>query len=213
MQFQRRQFISSMTGAARSVVLTTTTRSQGPTESNRVAGMLMWSMIGDALGGPLEFRDLDQSEYRSGLADARKWDAGRVLDDNALKQLGETLVMPSYQIPRPDAAAYGPWQAKAKAGTSTDDSRHKIVVIRELRKMLAGDEDRITSCDLARELIEFTPGLDRPPSAATAELVEEGLREYHFASRWLLGERENAYPVERPRAGVSNCSGQIALPH
>ncbi|MGB0599133.1 MAG: ADP-ribosylglycohydrolase family protein [Rubripirellula sp.] len=217
MQYQRRQFITSLTAAAGSVMLPTTTRSQDPTESNRVAGtnriagMLMGSLIGDALGGPVEFRDLDQSESQNGLADARKWDAERVLDDSVLKQLSESLVMPSYEILRPDAAAYGPWRANAKAGTITDDSRHKIVVMRALRKMLAGDEDRITSRDLARELIEFTPRLDRPPSAATAELVEEGLREYRYASRWLLGERENAYPVERLWAGVSNCSGQMAL--
>ena len=100
--------------------------------------------------------------------------------------------MHSYAQLRPDTAAYGPWRANARRGTITDDSRHKIILMRSLRKMLADHRDRLTRQDLARQFVAFRPHEDREPDEALAVLVDEGLREYRYASRWLLGERDPA---------------------
>lgn len=171
--------------------------------------MLMGSLVGDALGGPVEFLDRDKS--RAVLPNARDWDRDRMLDATTLQELADSLHMLSYETLRPDTAAYGPWSRQAKAGTVTDDSRHKMIVMRALQKMISDERQRITDKDLAKQFLAFQPHRDRIPEAELARLVEEGLREYRYAARWVLGERENALPVERLWAGVSNCSGQMAL--
>lgn len=179
--------------------------------TDRVAAMLLGSLIGDALGGPLEFKSPD--EVRDVMPGARSWPAERSLQEHDLTRLAETLELNGYERLRPDAAPYGPWRRAAPAGTLTDDSRHKIVLIRALKQMLAANRSRLRRTDLARELIEFRPLPDSEPSDELEALVDEGLREYRLASRWLLGERdlELARPVERLWAGVDNCSGQMAL--
>ncbi len=173
--------------------------------------MLVGSLIGDALGGPVEF--LPPAKVSSIMPAARSWKPDRVVDAPTRKRLAESLQMHAYSQLRPDTAGYGPWIADARRGTITDDSRHKIILMRSLRKMLADHRRRLTQQDLARQFVVFRPHEDREPDAALAALVDEGLREYRYASRWLLGERDptKALPVERLWSGIANCSGQMVL--
>jgi ADP-ribosylglycohydrolase len=173
--------------------------------------MLIGSLIGDALGGPIEF--LPPNEVSSIMPVARSWKADQVVDGSTRKRLAESLQMHSYSELRPDTAAYGPWIASAPRGTITDDSRHKIILLRSLRRMLAENRSRITQQDLARQFVEFQPCEDRTPDTQLAALVNEGLREYRYAAHWILGERNltKALPVERLWSGIANCSGQMVL--
>lgn len=177
----------------------------------RTRGMLIGSLIGDALGGPIEF--LSAEDVGSVMPGARSWDPSKVVDLPIRKQLADSLRMHSYTQLRPETAAYGPWIASAPSGTITDDSRHKIILLRTLREMLSANRSRITQQDLARQFVAFQPRQDRAPDASLAELVDEGLREYRYAARWILGDRDPdvALPVERLWSGIANCSGQMVL--
>ncbi len=180
-------------------------------DSSRVGAMLLGSLIGDALGGPIEF--LPPERVSEIMPAARTWDADRTISREELTRLSDSLRMYPYDELRPDTASYGPWVARAPAGTITDDSRHKIVLMRAIRTMLRAGRHHLTKHDLAQAYLAFSPHEGVEPTGSLAELVEEGLREYRIASRWVLGDRnpDGALPVERIWAGVSNCSGQMAL--
>ncbi|MEL6104834.1 MAG: ADP-ribosylglycohydrolase family protein [Planctomycetota bacterium] len=183
----------------------------GRTDTSRLEGMLIGSLIGDALGGPIEFLSTDR--VREVMPGARGWNKAKRLDAETIAELADSLAMESYETLRPTTAPYGPWKRNAPRGTITDDSRHKIVLMRAIQAMLRGQRSEFSAEDLARAFIAFRPRLKGTLDDELTTLVEQGLREYRFAARWLLGERDPdmALPVERLWAGISNCSGQMAL--
>lgn len=182
------------------------------TTESRIRGMLLGSLIGDALGGPIEFAPSER--VASILPNARSWPDGKRLNAQTRDELAKSLQLHSYVELRPETAPYGPWVAKAPAGTLTDDSRHKIVYLRALRTLRMNGGIRVRKSDFARALIAFQPHPDRDPPPELQALVDEGMREYRYAAEWILGNRDEseALPVERLWAGISNCSGQMALP-
>jgi ADP-ribosylglycohydrolase len=201
---------SSLLGAALSIPAAAQAASVVSTRE-RSLGLLFGGLIGDALGGPVEFSDVDHSDF---LMDLRNWPKDRQITESDLQALADNLPLLGYQDLRPDPAAYGPWKSSAPAGTLTDDSRHKIILMRAIRKAQA-DRRPLAADHIAESFLSF-----QPPAAAgdsqqeVALLCEEGLREYRFAARWLLGERalDRARPLERLWAGVDNCSGQMMFP-
>ncbi len=178
----------------------------------RVLGLLYGGAIGDALGGPIEFQQGPLVDKE--LPCTRGWSKERTVKPEDLKDWSDTLVMREYGELRPLAEPYGPWTDHAHAGTITDDTRHKIVLMRTIRKAISTKHWPITVDDFATAYCEFTPKQRVTPEAKIAELNEIGYREYRFAARWLLGDRDpnSAKPVERLWSGVDNCSGQMALP-
>lgn len=175
-----------------------------------VEGMLIGSLIGDAAGGPVEFAS---AEATAGvLPNCRDWPDDRRLNDDERQQLADTFPLLSYEALRPDAAPYGPWKSAAPAGTITDDSRMKIVLMRSLAA--AQSEVGLTKKHVAAEILRFQPRQDQQPDEQLQALISEGLAEYRLAARWVLGERDErrALPVERLWGGVNNCSGQMMMP-
>ena len=181
--------------------------------SDRVAGLLVGGLIGDApVGCPVEFADGEKvAGYLLGMRD---WPASRTMTADDRDEWAETLPLLSYEKLRPDAVPYGPWRESAEAGTGTDDSRHKIVLVRAIRKSVAQEQATLTAADLVRQYLDFKPIAGVEPDADTQELCEKGFAEYRMAARWLLGDRDEALalPVERLWAGIANCSGQMMLP-
>ena len=204
---RRKLLLGGMAGIAASGQLDACTL----TDSSRVEGMLIGSLIGDALGGPIEF--LAPDRVRKVMPGARRWNEDRTIDADILDELAKTLSMEPYETLRPGTAPYGPWMRRAPRGTITDDSRHKIVLMRALRAALAEGRTELATTDLANAFLSFQPHIDRQPNAALKLLVDEGLREYRYAANWLLGQRDPkvALPVERLWSGISNCSGQMAM--
>lgn len=182
---------------------------QLPDSRARMLGLLWGGLIGDALGGPLEFSDRPASEKN--LTDARSWGDEDRLTPERLAQL-HRIPLHGYEQLRPEPAAYGPWRKAAPAGTLTDDSRHKIVLMQALRTAHRAQRP-VTTEDLAQAFLDFAPNGPSVPIEWKA-LNEEGFREYRYAARWILGERDLrlARPVERLWAGINNCSGQMLLP-
>lgn len=210
MAMHRREFLSAATATCAATWFGDRAWA-GTSASDRASAMLLGSLIGDALGGPIEF--LPPEAVSGIMPAARNWDDARTINRDELDRLAGSLRMLPYDTLRPDTASYGPWVERAPAGTITDDSRHKIILMRAVRAMVNEGRHHLTKQDLAKAFLAFSPQAGVDPEGMLAELVEEGLREYRMASRWILGERnsDQAYPVERLWAGVSNCSGQMAL--
>jgi len=177
---------------------------------DRMQGLLIGGLLGDALGGPVEF--VSQSEVASVMPGARQWPESRRLDEVERQRLAESLPLLSYDKLRPEPAPYAQWPDLAAAGTVTDDSRHKIVLMRTLQRAVQ-DRRTATPADLARQYLQFTPRAGQIPQGKLRGLSEEGFREYQLAARWLLGDRDEsqALPVERLWSGIANCSGQMLL--
>ena len=208
MSLSRRRFLLA---SAASVALWGRVSAANQANTSRLEGLLIGSLIGDALGGPIEFLSADR--VQEVMPGARKWDAEKTLNQELLRELAESLSMESYKTLRPDTAAYGPWKREAPRGTITDDSRHKIILVRALKSALAEGRNEVSAEDLAKALLAFQPRPNKTPNSNLRRLVEEGMREYRYAARWQLGERdpERALPIERLWAGISNCSGQMAM--
>ena len=179
-------------------------------QEDRLRGALIGGLIGDALGGPIEFRESPAAE--TGLTAARSWGDGERLTKGKLQELAQSVPLLGYADLRPDPAAYGPWKRKAPAGTLTDDSRHKIVLIRALAAAKELGREA-TAEDIAKQFLAFEP-VNKDRDQELRDLNEEGFREYRYAAEWLLGVRDlsKARPLERLWAGVNNCSGQMMFP-
>ncbi len=178
---------------------------------DRIEGMLLGSLIGDAAGGPVEFRN--PREIVSYMPATRKWPDDRKLNSQAIAKLADSFGLLSYEKLRPNPEPYGQWTVKAPPGTVTDDSRFKIILFNTLREACENKTFPISPGDLAQQFLAFekTPAIQRRP--AYRKLCEEWLGEFIKAARWVLGERNlnTALPPERIWGGVATNAGQMIL--
>ena len=214
--FSRRGFLT--TCAAGAISASTTRAAQEQTadltaaQANRVRGLLIGGLLGDALGGPVEFKS--GPDVDAALPNTRSWPDDRRVSQTELEALAESIKLHGYEALRPDTAPYGPWIASAPAGTVTDDSRHKMVLMRALSHAAKTRNWPLNQRDLAKQYSDFRPNPKKKHDQQTDALNEEGMREYVYAARWVLGERDldRAKPIERIWSGISTCSGQMLLP-
>lgn len=206
----RRHFLSSAAAtafAARASLL----MPDGAKEPNEFGvGLLLGSLLGDAMGGPLEFA---KEEQRKGnVVAARQWNKSTRLDADSISEIAGNAKLMSYEKVRPDPAAYGQWIEKAPAGTITDDTRWKIILIRAIRAANTKSK-QLSQAHIAKAILDFRPKVNQPTDAATQKLLDEGLREYRYAANWVLRKRDPkvALPLDRLWAGIPNCSGQMML--
>jgi hypothetical protein len=219
-RFSRRQFMSALASS--------TFLSQGgplaaeqapPSEvatddiqlRRRIEGMLVGSLIGDAAGGPVEFRLPE--EIVDWMPACRGWDDGRRLTADDLHRLSTSFPLFSYADLRPVPEPYAHWTPSAGPGTVTDDSRHKMILLNALRAAQAEGRLPIGTRDLAAAYVQFpmsTPIAKRPEYA---ELCRESGLEFNRAARWVLGQRDSdqAAPPQRMWGGLDTCCGQMTL--
>ena len=86
----------------------------------------------------------------------------------------------------------------------TDDTRHKLILIRAIQRAATQQTWPLDVEAIATEFLEFRPHPDRAPDAALAALVEEGLREYRMAARWILGDRDSTRARRRSVFGLGS---------
>lgn len=190
----------------------------------RLRGFLVGALLGDALGGPIEFRSTETMP--DDMPHVRRWEPGTIVTAKRAAALTEGLKLRSYEELRPETAPFGPWREKAPAGTITDDSRHKIIVMRAIKKSVAAAGSAPQTFDRPHLASEYLRPMRHvgPADPAVRDLDDEGFRPYRDAARWWTSDRpqknlsdskaelRNAgYPPERLWAGVPNCSGQMAL--
>lgn len=178
---------------------------------DRIHGLLVGSMIGDALGGPIEFQDAAAVQQ---LENPPKiWGPNDVIDDSSLAALAGRLKMRSYQELRPAPEPYAHWTVDAPPGTVTDDSRHKLILLQALHYAHEQKSWPITVEAFARAHLDWSAGTAIKDNESFKQLNTEWLREWEQAARWVLGNRdpEIALPPSRMWAGLPTCSGQMSL--
>lgn len=204
----RRVFTSSLAATA---LLPCSSAIAASAARSRLRGMLLGSLIGDAAGGPVEFKD--PTELRKWLPATREWSDDRKLDRAEAEQLAAGFRLLPYAGIRPDPAPYAHWSRDAAAGTVTDDSRHKFFLMAALREASQTGSFPISQRELAREYLRYQASDSVQSHPGYQELCEEWLREYNQAARWVLGERAagRATPVERLWGGIATNAGQMVL--
>ncbi len=178
---------------------------------DRIEGLLLGSFIGDALGGPVEFQDRARV---SGLPSPPKvWRDNEVLDDAALAAAARRVRLRSYSPLRPDPEPYGQWTANAPAGTITDDSRHKLILLDALGKAESAGAWPFGVRALAHAYLDWPESKTVQSRPGYAKLCDEWLAEWLYATRWVLGQRETgkSLPPERLWNGLPTCCGQMVL--
>lgn len=177
----------------------------------RIEGLLIGSLIGDAAGGPVEF--MAPKQVRHLMPATRTWPDEKKLTHTVIKKLSDSFPLLPYTELRPEPEPYAHWTADAPAGTITDDSRHKIILLNTLRYAQQRKTFPVTQRDLAREYLAFAsrPAMQSRPHYAA--LCRENLHEFYKSAHWILGERDlnKALPPERLWAGVPTCAGQMVL--
>jgi len=180
-----------------------------PSLESRICGLLSGSALGDALGGPIEFQQPDTIQK---LPDPpRRWRAGDRLDAPARQAAAGRLRLREYAPLRVAPESYGQWNTRSAAGTVTDDTRHKLVLLLALQTAESGDAWPLRTRDLARAYLEWhrQPAIVRRTDYGV--LCADWLEEWNLAARWILGERDpaRARPPECLWQGLPTCCGQM----
>jgi ADP-ribosylglycohydrolase len=184
-------------------------RAADPARVRRIRGLLLGTFIGDALGGPIEFQP---REAVSKLENPPKqWQPGEKLDSSARAAAVERLRFQwrNYTALRPTPEPYAHWSVHAPAGTITDDSRHKLVLLDALREALGGDPVDVST--LAQAYLAWPLRPELRAREGWSRLRQDWLTEWWYACRWVLGERDlaRARPPERMWNGLATCCGQM----
>lgn len=178
----------------------------GSDRTQRTRGLLIGSIVGDALGGPVEFAKREAIGDRlPGYRDRPEERIG----EGELRRLAESLPLLAYGSLRPLAEPYGQWTKAAPAGTVTDDTRHKMVLLDALRA-----DGALSRRGLAEAYLRFASRPRLAENEGWLELSEEAFREFVLAARWEFGDRQKdrALPPSRMWGGLGTCCGQMALP-
>lgn len=179
--------------------------------AGRIRGLMVGSALGDALGGPIEFQARDRIQT---LEDPPKiWQDGERLDGKARKAAAARLRLRPYPPLRPETESYGQWNPNSAAGTITDDTRHKLVLLHALHEVERRDAWPMTVRNLAQAYLDWPESkavVGRPGYEA---LAKDWLEEWQWAARWLLGERDLslALPPQRMWQGLPTVCGQMTL--
>lgn len=179
---------------------------------NRVEGLLIGTLLGDALGGPIEFQEPDKVQALP--HPPKRWAENEVLDQAGVRAAVERLRLISYRDLRPVPEPYGHWSHHAEPGTITDDSRHKIILLDVLRHAENNGSWPISDRELARAYLEWPQKWTADSHQEYSELCGQWLEEIQFSARWVLGERDlsQALPPGRLWVGLTTCCGQMTLP-
>jgi ADP-ribosylglycohydrolase len=169
-------------------------------------------MIGDALGGPVEFQD--RAKVQAVAQPPKAWRDQEILDKHALEAAAARLRLRSYSDLRPLPEPYGHWSPDAPPGTVTDDSRHKLILLQALHRTEAAAAWPFDVRALARTYLEWPAHTALESRPDYQPLIHDWLEEWRFSARWVLGGRDQATcrPPERLWNGLPTCCGQMTLP-
>ncbi|NQU84762.1 MAG: ADP-ribosylglycohydrolase family protein [Mariniphaga sp.] len=173
------------------ILITLNTYSQlNPSLSNKIEGMLIGSAIGDAAGGPVEFvQPIKRSHWCT---------VDQIITSEGIKELGGLFKLRPY--PK-KTEPFAQWEDYAPEGTITDDTRFKLIFFNCLKE----NKGKLTQPKFARSVLNFRETLPDK----YRDNYDDWIPEIEYATRWALGERENAYPVERIWGGIPTMEGQM----
>jgi len=179
---------------------------------HKIKGLLMGTLIGDALGGPIEFQG--HAEIQATPNPPKYWtDTTEKINSEALQTASDRLYLRSYHHLLPFTQPYGCWSPNAPPGSLTDDSRHKMILLHALRKAWQKKQWPITPLQYAKAYREWPLTKVITTHNGYDTLCQQWLSETNKAINWMMGIRKipDAYPVERLWNGYPTCYGQMAL--
>lgn len=160
------------------------------TLAERVEGLLVGSLIGDAAGAPVEFAPPERSVWTA--------------RDTVLTAAGRAALADAFVLtasPR-DAEPYGPWTPQGPPGTLTDDSRFKLITFDALAR-----DGIVTRRTFAEALLRTAADTGR-----YADLRAAWLAEFVPRARWELNASDPAaLPPDRLWGGLPTMAGQMPL--
>jgi len=157
---------------------------------HKIYGMLIGSAIGDAAGGPIEFVHPPLRNCWSKTSTK--------LSPEAIIALADSFKLRTY--PK-NAEPFAQWEDYAPAGTITDDTRFKIIFFNTLKH----HNGKLTEKNFATEVLHFRDYVQ----PAYQAWFDKWIPEIAYATRWVLGERNQAYPPERIWGGIPTMIGQM----
>ena len=177
----------------------------------KVKGLLLGTLIGDALGGPIEFQG--HPEIQATPNPPKLWKQGEYMNEVEIKKAGERIYFREYKFLRPVPEPYAHWSIHAAPGTVTDDSRHKIILMHMLRNALKKNQWPVTDKALGKAYFDWSRSKTIQKHTGYDTLCTQWLGESFKAINWLLGSRQigKAYPLERLWNALPTCYGQMAL--
>jgi ADP-ribosylglycohydrolase len=179
---------------------------------NKIKGLLTGSLIGDALGGPIEFQG--HAEIQASPNPPKLWtDTTDLMDAQEIQAAKDRMYFREYKYVLPHVQPYGCWSENAAPGTVTDDSRHKIILMYFLRHALKENQWPVNQKNLAQAYLDWSQSSTIAKHPGYDTLCRQWLDESYKAIRWLMGSREigYAYPLERLWNAYPTCYGQMAL--
>ena len=174
--------------------------------------MLYGTLIGDALGGPIEFQGQEWVQVTE--HPPKLWGKEEVLDAAGIKAAADRLYLRSYVPLKPVPESYGIWTSNAAPGTITDDSRNKIVVMHLLRQKMLARQKNLAAIDLAEAYLSWGKSKVLRTHSGYDTLSVQWLEEISKSVYWLKGERNTAIarPLDRFWNALPTCWGQMTLP-
>jgi len=161
-----------------------------PTLEDKIEGLLIGSAIGDAAGGPLEFvHPPDRGFWTT---------TKKQITKEGIQTLADSFKLRGY--PK-DAEPFAQWEPYASAGTITDDTRFKMILFNTLKN----HQGKLIRKNFAAEVMDFRNQI----TDKYKPWFDKWIVEIAYASRWVLGERVNAYPPDRIWGGIPTMAGQM----
>ncbi len=158
--------------------------------SSKIEGMLIGSAIGDAAGGPVEFVSPPTRSFWS--------TTNKKITKKGIEDLGKLFKLQPY--PK-DVEPFAQWESFGPAGTITDDTRFKMILFNTLKNF----DRELTEKNFAQSVLDFRNELPEK----YRDNYDEWIPEIEYATNWVLGKRENAFPVERIWGGIPTMEGQM----
>lgn len=160
------------------------------TLQNKIYGMLIGAVVGDAAGGPVEFVD---------PPDRCKWTNTEIkINENGIQELASRFYLRDY--PK-EAEPYAQWEDYGSAGTITDDTRYKIIFF----NMLKNNPNQLTASSMAREFFRFQYVIQKK----YVPWYNKWTKEYAFSANTVLGNEEKGLPLDRVWGGIPTMAGQM----
>jgi ADP-ribosylglycohydrolase len=179
---------------------------------NKIKGLITGTILGDALGGPIEFQG--HTEIQATPNPPKLWtDTNDIINDAALKAARDRMYFREYKYLLPFVQSYGCWTANAAPGSVTDDSRHKMILMQMLRTALQKNQWPLTDKHSAQAYLDWSKSKTIKTHPGYDTLCPQWLSESYKSVNWMLGNRKigEAYPVERMWNALPTCYGQMAL--
>ncbi len=175
---------------------------------SKTKGLLYGTLIGDALGGPIEFQ-MQEDVIKTGFP-IKIWTKNDSITEAELINAKNRIAFRGYSFLRPYVESYAQWKNFSLPGTVTDDSRNKMVLMHMLRTKIKKSNKVLTESDMAQAYISWASRPFIKNDIGYDTLSALWLKEINYASNWVLKNKDTAKrPPERMWNALPTCWGQM----